>query len=67
MALALIHLIALHEDGSNNPIGVRSDINKILFHHYYVVKGFYGVIIFINRPIRVNFLTSLYIGGCRKF
>ena len=45
MALALVLLIALHEDGSNNPIGVRSDINKILFHHYYVVKGFYGVII----------------------
>ena len=66
MALALVHLIALHEDGSNNPIGVRSDIDKILFHHYYV-KRFLWRNNFINRPIRVNFLTSLYIGGCRKF
>ena len=24
VALAIIHLIALHEDGSNNPIGVKS-------------------------------------------
>ena len=41
--MALVHLIALHEDGSNNPIGVRSDIDKIPFHYYYGVKDLYGV------------------------
>ena len=42
VGLALVHLIALHEDGSNNPIGVRSDVDKIPFHYYYVVKDLFG-------------------------
>lgn len=43
--LALVHLIALHEDGSSNPIGVRSDIDKIPFHYYYVLKDLYGMVV----------------------
>ena len=43
--LSLVHLIALHEGGSNNPIGVRSDIDKIPFHYYYVLKDLYGVVV----------------------
>ena len=61
MALALVHLIALHEDGSNNPIGVRSDIDKIIFHHYYVVKDFYGVIILLT------FLLPYILGDAENF
>ena len=43
--LSLVHLIALHEGGSNNPIGVRSDIDKIPFHYYYVLKDLYGGVV----------------------
>ena len=42
VALAIIHLIALHEDGSNNPIGVKSESDKGSFHYYYVLKDLYG-------------------------
>ena len=41
-----MHMI-VHVDGSDNPIGVRSDIDKVIFHHFYVVKDFYGVIILL--------------------
>jgi len=47
VGLALVHLIALHEDGSNNPIGVRSDIDKIPFHYYYVLKDLYGAVVLV--------------------
>jgi len=30
-ALVIVHIIALHEDGSNNPIGVDGNIDKDLF------------------------------------
>tara|TARA_B100001146_G_C16187821_1_gene437671 strand:- start:1833 stop:1955 length:123 start_codon:yes stop_codon:yes gene_type:complete len=38
MALSLTHLIALHETGSNNPLGVKSDVEKIAFHTYFTSK-----------------------------
>lgn len=40
--LAVVHLIALHEHGSNNPIGIDSNIDKVAFHPYYTVKDLYG-------------------------
>ena len=45
-ALAMVHLILLHVDGSNNPMGVETDVDKIPFHPYYSVKDLYGYTIF---------------------
>lgn len=45
-ALAVVHLIALHENGSNNPLGVESDIDKVPFHPYYSIKDIYGYAVF---------------------
>jgi ubiquinol-cytochrome c reductase cytochrome b subunit len=41
-ALVIIHLLFLHETGSNNPLGINSDIRKIPFHPYYTVKDAVG-------------------------
>nr|Q94V00.1 RecName: Full=Cytochrome b; AltName: Full=Complex III subunit 3; AltName: Full=Complex III subunit III; AltName: Full=Cytochrome b-c1 complex subunit 3; AltName: Full=Ubiquinol-cytochrome-c reductase complex cytochrome b subunit [Microtus umbrosus]AAK96252.1 cytochrome b [Microtus umbrosus] len=43
-ALVLVHLLFLHETGSNNPTGLNSDSDKIPFHPYYTVKDFLGVL-----------------------
>nr|QOL00515.1 cytochrome b [Aiolopus thalassinus tamulus] len=37
-AMAAIHLFFLHQTGSNNPIGVNSNIEKIPFHPYFTYK-----------------------------
>nr|WRI60418.1 cytochrome b [Hylomys peguensis] len=42
MALAAIHLLFLHETGSNNPSGLNSDNDKIPFHPYYTYKDILG-------------------------
>jgi ubiquinol-cytochrome c reductase cytochrome b subunit len=44
-ALACVHLIALHQHGSTNPLGISSNIDKITFHPYYTVKDllFFGI------------------------
>ncbi|WPY00755.1 Cytochrome b [Candidatus Trichorickettsia mobilis] len=44
VALVMLHLIALHRHGSNNPKGidVKSDKDTIPFHPYYTVKDFFG-------------------------
>nr|YP_007476197.1 cytochrome b [Ministeria vibrans]AGE93698.1 apocytochrome b [Ministeria vibrans] len=41
----IIHLVLLHEYGSNNPLGVESSSDKIWFHPYYSIKDLVGVII----------------------
>ncbi|POI18529.1 hypothetical protein CIB84_017727, partial [Bambusicola thoracicus] len=44
----VIHLTFLHESGSNNPLGISSDSDKIPFHPYYSFKDILGLaLIFI--------------------
>ena len=56
LALVLVHIIALHEVGSNNPDGIeiRDNVNEdgwpregIPFHPYYTVKDVFGVSVFL--------------------
>nr|AAF15198.1 cytochrome b [Monticolomys koopmani] len=46
-ALAMVHLLFLHETGSNNPSGLNSDADKIPFHPYYTIKDILGIIMLI--------------------
>lgn len=45
-ALVLIHLIILHLDGSNNPLGISSKVDKISFYPYFYVKDLLGIVAF---------------------
>jgi ubiquinol-cytochrome c reductase cytochrome b subunit len=56
LALVVMHILALHEVGSNNPDGVEIKQNKdangipldgIPFHPYYTVKDIVGVAVFL--------------------
>ena len=41
-ALAIVHVLFLHETGSNNPTGITSDAEKIPSHPYYTIKDIQG-------------------------
>nr|UXB58067.1 cytochrome b [Catostomus tsiltcoosensis] len=41
-AATIIHLLFLHETGSNNPAGINSDADKISFHPYFSYKDLLG-------------------------
>nr|YP_010227824.1 cytochrome b [Cryptocercus changbaiensis]UDD86597.1 cytochrome b [Cryptocercus changbaiensis] len=41
-AMAMIHLLFLHQTGSNNPMGLNSNIDKIPFHPYFTIKDTVG-------------------------
>uniref|UniRef100_Q9XKU9 Cytochrome b n=3 Tax=Sebastolobus TaxID=8109 RepID=Q9XKU9_9TELE len=43
----LIHLLFLHEGGSNNPLGLNSDSDKMSFHPYYSYKDLLGFAILL--------------------
>nr|YP_003331054.1 cytochrome b [Leptoderma lubricum]BAI50272.1 cytochrome b [Leptoderma lubricum] len=42
VAAAVIHLLFLHETGSNNPTGLNSNADKIPFHPYFTYKDLLG-------------------------
>nr|QDV39989.1 cytochrome b [Algyroides fitzingeri] len=42
MGTSMIHLLFLHETGSNNPTGLNSNTDKIPFHPYYSYKDLLG-------------------------
>lgn len=44
--LVIAHLIALHEHGSSNPLGVSGNIDRIPFHPYYSFKDLVTVFLF---------------------
>ena len=46
-ALAMVHLLFLHETGSNNPTGIPSDADKIPFHPYYTIKDILGILLLV--------------------
>nr|QGZ08784.1 cytochrome b [Linophryne sp. LMS8E] len=47
-ALTIIHLLFLHETGSNNPLGVNSDSDKIPFHPYFSYKDLLGFAVMLT-------------------
>nr|WHM51938.1 cytochrome b [Anacanthotermes sp. A MLW-2022a] len=46
-AMAMIHLMFLHQTGSNNPTGLKSETDKIPFHPYFTTKDIVGFIVMI--------------------
>jgi ubiquinol-cytochrome c reductase cytochrome b subunit len=46
-ACVLIHISALHEDGSNNPLGINSTVDKIPFFPYLIIKDIFALAVFI--------------------
>lgn len=45
--LSLLHLALLHKDGSNNPLGVDTSMDKIPFYPYFVIKDAFAFFSFL--------------------
>ena len=46
-ALTAVHLLFLHQQGSRNPLGLRRNFDKLLFHPYFSWKDLIGFSIFL--------------------
>nr|AAR06160.1 cytochrome b [Loxodonta cyclotis] len=66
-ALAGVHLTFLHETGSNNPLGLISDSDKIPFHPYYTIKDFLGLLILILLLLLLALLSPDMLGDPDNF
>lgn len=46
-AASIVHIAALHQKGSNNPLGINGSADKINFFPYLVAKDRVGLILFV--------------------
>ena len=60
VGLVILHLISLHQHGSNNPEGLSSKSDKIRFHPYYTSKDLVGfILMFIILAILVFYYPNI--------
>lgn len=67
LAITIIHLIFLHQTGSNNPIGLNSNIDKIPFHPYFTFKDIVGFIIILLCLIILTLINPYLLGDPDNF
>lgn len=48
IGLVILHLLFLHETGSNNPLGLNRDGEKVPFHTYYTFKDLVGFVAILS-------------------
>nr|BAM74732.1 cytochrome b [Diaphus luetkeni] len=66
-AMTLIHLIFLHETGSNNPAGINSDADKISFHPYFSYKDLLGFVALLMALTCLALFTPNLLGDPDNF
>nr|YP_009340663.1 cytochrome b [Vema ewingi]APQ42952.1 cytochrome b [Vema ewingi] len=59
--MSMIHLLFLHQSGSNNPLGINSDTDKVSFHPYYTVKDCVGFMMLIFAALFISLLFPNYL------
>lgn len=66
-AIVIIHLLFLHQTGSNNPLGTNRNIDKIPFHPYFSFKDIIGFIILLITLTILTLLNPYLLGDPDNF
>nr|ASY98494.1 cytochrome b [Idolomantis diabolica] len=67
VAAVMIHLLFLHQTGSNNPLGLNSNIDKIPFHPYFTFKDILGFIMLFMLLLTLSFKEPYILGDPDNF
>uniref|UniRef100_A0AAU7YRP1 Cytochrome b n=1 Tax=Rhopalus nigricornis TaxID=3151526 RepID=A0AAU7YRP1_9HEMI len=66
-AMVMIHLLFLHQTGSNNPLGLNSNYDKIPFHPYFSIKDLMGMMLALTAFIMLILLEPYLLGDPENF
>jgi len=66
-AISAIHLLFLHQTGSNNPLGLPSDSDKVPFHIYYSTKDLVGIIVLLTTLTAITLFYPTVLGDPENF
>ena len=62
-----IHIVYLHENGSNNSLGIIFKSDKIPFTPYFTIKDIYGIMVFFIVFSYFVFFDPVYLGHPDNF
>ena len=64
VGVVILHLVALHRFGSNNPIGidVKGTQDTLPFHPYYTIKDLFGLSVFLTLFAAAIFFFPNFMG-----
>nr|BAF48108.1 cytochrome b [Hynobius katoi]BBO15544.1 cytochrome b [Hynobius katoi]BBO15545.1 cytochrome b [Hynobius katoi] len=65
--VSIIHLLFLHETGSNNPTGILSNMDKVPFHPYFSYKDALGFLIMLTVLFTLSLLSPNLLGDPDNF
>nr|YP_009112367.1 cytochrome b [Prays oleae]AIY61501.1 cytochrome b [Prays oleae] len=65
--LTMIHLLFLHQTGSNNPLGINSNLDKIPFHPFFTFKDILGFIVMLMMLISLTLSNPYLLGDPDNF
>nr|NP_008404.1 cytochrome b [Balanoglossus carnosus]AAD11951.1 cytochrome b [Balanoglossus carnosus] len=66
-ALSMLHLLFLHQTGSNNPTGLNSNIDKVVFHTYFSYKDVFGFIALLFGLLFIALFLPTALGDPENF
>lgn len=66
-AFTIIHLLFLHQTGSNNPLGLNRNIDKLPFHPYFTFKDIVGFIVIILLLLILTLINPYLLGDPDNF
>nr|WAX37280.1 cytochrome b [Auzakia danava] len=67
LMLTMIHLLFLHQTGSNNPLGINSNLDKIPFHPFFTFKDLIGFIILVSGLTFLSLINPYLLGDPDNF
>nr|YP_010287544.1 cytochrome b [Endotricha olivacealis]UKT61875.1 cytochrome b [Endotricha olivacealis] len=67
LMMTMIHLLFLHMTGSNNPLGINSNLDKIPFHPFFTFKDLIGFIIMLFILIMLTLYNPYLLGDPDNF
>nr|YP_009537868.1 cytochrome b [Tacola eulimene]AYN60585.1 cytochrome b [Tacola eulimene] len=67
LMMTMIHLLFLHQTGSNNPLGINSNLDKIPFHPFFTFKDLIGFIILISILTLLSLISPYTLGDPDNF
>nr|WMV00424.1 cytochrome b [Maoricicada oromelaena] len=67
LSLTIIHLLYLHTTGSNNPLGINSNNDKVPFHPYFSIKDIMSLSILMVMFLMFVMLEPYMLGDPDNF
>nr|ABY48524.1 cytochrome b [Xantusia vigilis] len=67
IAMTMLHLLFLHESGSNNPTGLNANTDKISFHPFFSYKDLLGVVMITMVLLILTLFSPNLLGDPENF